>query len=163
MAIHHVDLIRAVTSRDIVQVFARSFRPAWSWYQHDPGLKMLLELDGGLPFSYSGDWSARGRSTGWDGDWRLQGSEGSLHLEKDTLFLGRCERWAKDETLEQIALPETQGAPQSETLHRFAQAIRTGVPAETSGADNLRSLAVLFAAMRSVRENRPVRLDEIVS
>ena len=55
---------------------------------------MLLELDGGLPFSYSGDWSARGRSTGWDGNWRLQGSEGSLHLEKDALFLGRSERWA---------------------------------------------------------------------
>jgi predicted dehydrogenase len=61
MAIHHLDLIRCVTGCNIVRVTAQSFRPSWSWYQHDPGLKMLLELEGGVPFSYSGDWSARGQ------------------------------------------------------------------------------------------------------
>ena len=63
MAIHHVDLIRMVSGRNVERVTALGFRPAWSWYRHEPGLKMLLELEGGLPFSYSGDWSARGRST----------------------------------------------------------------------------------------------------
>jgi predicted dehydrogenase len=36
-------------------------------------------------------------------------------------------------------------------LHAFAEAIRTGVPAATSGADNLKSLGVVVAAMESVR------------
>src|SRR5687768_18477205 len=66
MAIHHLDLIRCITGRNVVCVTAQTFRPAWSWYRHDPGLKMLLELDGGIPFSYSGDWSARGRNTSWN-------------------------------------------------------------------------------------------------
>ena len=82
MAIHHLDLVRAVTGRNIVKVFAHTFRPSWSWYQHHSGLKMILELDGGegpdglpgpnLPFSYSGDWSGRGRNTSWSGDWRMR-------------------------------------------------------------------------------------------
>ena len=72
MAIHHLDLIRAMTGRNIARVTTQSFKPAWSWYQHDPGLNMLMELDDGTPFSYSGDWSAIGRTTGWSGNWRLQ-------------------------------------------------------------------------------------------
>jgi len=166
MAIHHLDLIRAITGRDIARITAQSFHPSWSWYQHDPGLKMLLELEGGMSVSYSGDWSARGRSTGWNGNWRLQGSEGSLHLEKsgteDKIFLARSERWSKDEICEEVPVPSVPLAAQAETLHRFAEAIRTGTPAETSGEDNIRSLGAVFAAMQSVREARAVTLDEIL-
>ena len=96
MAIHHLDLIRAVTGKNIVRVTARSFRPQWSWYQHEPGLKMLMELEDGTPFSYSGDWSALGRQTGWNGAWRLQCAGGSIHVEKEDIFVARCERWGKD-------------------------------------------------------------------
>ena len=163
MAIHHVDLIRAITGRDIVAITARSFRPSWSWYAHEPGLKMLLDLEGGLPFSYSGDWSARGRGTGWSGDWHLQGSTGALHLQKDKIFLARSERWGKDETFEEIPPSPEERPAQSETLRRFAEAIRTGVPAETSGLDNVRSLAVVIGAIRSVKEKRTVTLEEILS
>src|SRR5688572_32120979 len=98
MAIHHLDLIRCITGRNVVCVTAQTFRPAWSWYQHDPGLKMLLELEGGIPFSYSGDWSARGRATSWNGDWRLQCAKGSLHLDNDRVLVARSERWNKEPT-----------------------------------------------------------------
>lgn len=38
---------------------------------------------------------------------------------------------------------------------------RAGVPAETSGADNLKTMRAVFAAIRSQDENRAVRLEEI--
>lgn len=161
MAIHHLDLIRCITGRDIAKVSAWSFRPAWSWYEHEPGLKMLLELDGGLPFSYSGDWSARGRSTSWNGSWRLQCAEGSLHLENDALSLARSERWNKNEVEEKIAAPALTLADQSATLHNFAQAIRTGTPAETSGQDNLNSFGAVMAGVQSAREGRVVDVREL--
>ena len=162
MAVHHVDLIRGVTGKNFTRVFAQSFNPPWSWYRHDAGLNMLLELEGGVPFSYTGDWSARGRGTGWNGDWRLQGSEGSLHLTKEEVRLARSEKWQRDETEEIVPLTEPVRADQAETLHQFAEAIRTGVPNQTSGEDNLQTLGTLVAAMTSVRENRPVALAEIL-
>lgn len=162
MAIHHVDLIRAVTGRNITAVSAHSFRPSWSWYQHDPGLKMFLELEGGLPFSYSGDWSGAGRTTGWSGDWRLQGATGSLHLEKDKVFVAKCGRWSKNESWEKAEIEPVEREPQSETLWRFAEAIRSGRPAETSGADNIRSMAVVLAAIQSVKEARTVTIEEVL-
>ena len=151
MAIHHLDLIRAVTGKNIARVTAQSFRPQWSWYRHDPGLKMLMELDDGTPFSYSGDWSALGRQTGWNGSWRLQCAGGSVHAEKDDIFVTRCERWGKNAREERVPIP---GAPlngQAALLADFARAIRTGTPAETNGADNLWSFGAVMAGVASAQ------------
>lgn len=162
MAIHHLDMIRAVTGRNIVKVTAQSFRPPWSWYQHDPGLKMLMELEGGIPFSYSGDWSARGRITSWSGDWRMQGETGSLHYEGHKVLLGRCEKWMKNETLETVELRPIEREGAKTTLHSFAEAIRSGTPAEISGEDNIHSFGAVMAGVISARENRSVEVREII-
>jgi predicted dehydrogenase len=164
MAIHHIDLIRAVTGRDITRVTASTFNPSWSWYGHHAGLKMLLELEGDVHFSYSGDWSAIGKCTSWNGAWRLQCSSGSIHLdEENRIFIGRCEKWLKNPSIEQMEIPPVEFNGQAELLRRFAQAIRTGVPAETSGEDNLRSFAGVMAAVISATERRAVEMSEMLS
>ena len=162
MAVHHFDLIRCITGRNIVRVTALGFRPAWSWYAHEPGAKALLELDGGMPFSYSGDWSALGEATSWNGDWRVQGAAGALHMVRDTLTVARSGRWNRDTITEAQDIPPLALAERAATLHAFAQAIRTGQPAETSGADNLNTLAAVFAAVTSAAERRPVDVSELL-
>jgi predicted dehydrogenase len=156
MAIHHFDLIRCVTGRDITKVLAWSFKPSWSWYAHEPGLKMLLELDGGLPFSYSGDWSARGKSTSWNGNWRLQCAQGALLFENDEVFIARNERWSQNETIESVVAPALEQADQAATLHLFAEAIRSGQPNEISGCNNFASFAAVQAAIESAQQGRAV-------
>ncbi|HEX8834109.1 MAG TPA: Gfo/Idh/MocA family oxidoreductase [Abditibacteriaceae bacterium] len=163
MAIHHMDLIRASTGRDIERVAVQSFKPSWSWYSHEPGLKMLMELEGNMPFSYSGDWTARGRATSWNGNWRLQCAEGSLHWEDDKIIVARSERWSKNPSEEEIEIPSYEFAGLAGTLHAFAGAIQTGTPAATSGEDNLRSFAAVMASVRSAQENRPVEISEILN
>lgn len=162
MAIHHLDLIRCVTGLNIESVTAHSYRPEWSWYRHDSALKLLLELEGGVPFSYSGDWSALGRTTSWNGDWRLQCAEGSLHLQLDELQSVRCERWGKNVVAEAIPLQPLERLRQEHTLHDFAEAIRTGNPAETNGEDNIKSFGAVVAATISAKEKRTVSLAEIL-
>jgi predicted dehydrogenase len=162
MAIHHLDLVRFVTGRDVEKVLAWSFRPEWSWFRHDPGLKLLLELEGGLPFSYSGDWTARGRATTWNGTWRLQCAEGSLHLEDDKVLVGRSEPWNKNPTLEEVELDPITRWHQAATLHEFAEAIRTGKPTPTSGEDNLKSFGTVMAGVTSAREGRAVGVRELL-
>jgi predicted dehydrogenase len=162
MAIHHIDLVRCITGRNVERVTAQSFRPAWSWYQHDPGLKMLLELEGGLPFSYSGDWSARGQTTGWSGTWRLQCAEGSIHLEGDRVSVARSQRWGKDASNVHVANDDLALAGQARLLHDFAHAIRTGKPAETSGEDNLWSFATVIAGVISAKEKRTVNVRDLL-
>ena len=162
MAIHHFDLIRAVTGRNIERVFATSFNPSWSWFDHPPAAKLILELAGGLPFSYSGDWSANGQITPWNGHWRLQCAEGSVHLVDDKITVGECIRWGKDEVLRKIPALDIPHPEMHGTLHAFAEAIRTGTPAETCGADNLFSFGAVAAAIRSAQEERWVTVEEIL-
>ncbi len=162
MAIHHMDLIRYVTGRDVVKVTAQTFNPNWSWYQHHAGLKMLLELEGGLPFSYSGDWSAIGQPTSWNGNWRLQCAAGSIHLVDDKVSLARCEKWSKNPTIEAIDSPALEFNDQAALLANFAKAIRTGTPAETSGQDNLGSFGAVIAGVISAREGRTVDVKELL-
>ena len=162
MAIHHVDLIRMVTGRNVRRVTAHSFRPAWSWYAHEPGLKMLLELDGGIPFSYSGDWSARGLTTGWSGGWRVQCAEGSVHLDNDGVTVARSERWGKNPSRVEVDNDPQPLSGQGRLLSDFARAIRSGTPAQTSGVDNLWSFAAVMAGVISAREKRTVDVGELL-
>ena len=163
MAIHHLDLIRAVTGRNIAKVTAHTFKPAWSWYAHQPGLKMLLELEDGAPFSYSGDWSALGRQTTWNGDWRLQCAEGSIHLEDDRIAVARSARWGKDCSEVAIDVEPAGMNGQARLLADFAKAIRTGAAAETNGADNLLSFGAVMAGVKSAREGRTVDVAKMLA
>ena len=162
MAIHHLDLIRCVTGQNIVKVTAQSFRPAWSWFQHEPGLKMLLELENGVAFSYSGDWTARGRSTSWNGTWRLQCAEGSIHVESDEVTLARSERWDKHPSEEPVALPDLPRTERAATLGLFAEAIRNGQPNELSGESNRWSFGAVMAGLESARTGLPVRVADVI-
>lgn len=163
MAIHHLDLLRHITGRNIIDVSAVTFRPAWSWYQHNPALRLILRMEADAVVSYSGDWSARGRNTGWSGTWRLQCADGSLHWERDAVWIARSSRGFNDDVAEQpIDCPS--GGPESfdATLATFAEAIRTGRPAPTSGRDNLQSFGAVVAAVRSAEQGRVVSLDEVL-
>jgi predicted dehydrogenase len=163
MAIHHLDLIRAVTGKKIAKVTAHTFRPGWSWYQHQPGLKMLLELEDATPFSYSGDWSALGRQTTWNGAWRLQCERGSIHLEDDRIAIARCARWGKDASEQAVDKDEVAQNGQARLLADFASAIRTATPAETSGADNLWSFGAVIAGVKSAKDGgRAIAVEELL-
>lgn len=163
MAIHHVDLLRHVTGRDVTEVFAMTFRPSWSWYAHNPGLKMMLRLEGDAPVTYSGDWSARGRNTGWSGDWRLQCAEGSLGWNFDAVTVARSSRgFVEDTKVEPVDCPPLEKTDRAATLAAFAEAIHTGRPAATSGRDNLQSFGTVMAAVHSAETGRPVNVAEFI-
>jgi predicted dehydrogenase len=152
MSIHHMDLIRAVTGKNIAKVSVQSFRPEWSWYKHQPGLNMLMELEDGTPFSYRGDWSALGKQTSWNGDWRLQCAQGSINYADNEIKLWKCEKWGKNVTSEKVEIIDDQENPQARLLADFAKAIRTGQRAETSGKDNLWSFGAVIAGVMSAQK-----------
>jgi predicted dehydrogenase len=171
MAIHHLDLIRAITGRNIARITAQSFNPSWSWYDHDCGLKMLMELEGPAlslskgpptPFSYSGDWSAKGRFTSWDGDWRLQCADGAIHWQDGKIVLSRSATWCKDLTLGHVDPPPAGGSEQQHILDTFAKAIRGIEPAPTSGEDNLYSFGAVWAALESIKQGKSVTVKDLV-
>ncbi len=161
MSIHHFDLIRAVMGQNIARVMVTSYRPPWSWFDHDPVLKMLLELDDGRPFTYTGDWTALGKQTGWNGYWRLQCAQGSINYENDDITIWRSDKWAKNQIPEKVPIEEQQNS-QARLLSEFAKSIRTNHPAETNGSDNLHSFACVTAGLLSAKKRRPIEVAKLL-
>ena len=54
-----------------------------------------------------------------------------------------------------------RGAPRSASARTFSSRSSTGRPCPTHGADNLRTLAMVFAVEKSAREGRTVTLEEL--
>jgi predicted dehydrogenase len=162
MAIHHLDLVRYVTGRNIVKVTTLSFKPGWSWYAHDPGLKMLLLLDDGTTFSYSGDWSAKGRTTSWNGNWRLQCADGSIELVNDEAEIGRCEKWGTNATSEKVELFRLEFSERAATLPYFSESIRSGRPSELDGANNIWSFGAVMAGIESAQTGLWVDVRKLI-
>ncbi|MEM6560450.1 MAG: Gfo/Idh/MocA family oxidoreductase [Planctomycetota bacterium] len=164
MAVHHLDLIRHVTGRNITRVYAESFNPSWSWYQGEAALVMLLHLDDGTRFTYHGDWAAKGYVSSWDGEWRLQCADGCLRFGRKTdehVLLERSELWQAGETTESIAPADAPNA-QMATLDHFVESIRNNTEPMTSGRDNLQTFATVIAARRSAETGTPVNVADVL-
>jgi predicted dehydrogenase len=153
LAIHHLDSIRFITGRNGLRLFARSFRPAWSWYAGNPCASIELTLEGELPVSYSGSWVARGPRSSWDGELLLVGAEGALLLREDESV------WhyqGEAETPEPLPLPTFTPNGLARGLDIFTRALRGEAAPLPDGEDALLSLALTSAAVASARSGQPV-------
>lgn len=159
MAPHHFDLLRACTGLECVQVMAAGARPAWNWYQGLPGVDAILSFERGVSASYTGTMVARGLATSQNGIVTVVGADGTLRLEADSQV--RCYREnAAPEVIASVAMPFTDLAG---TLQEFLAAIREGRKPETHLEDNVRTLAMVEAAIRSVETGQPVAVGPLVA
>ena len=164
MAIHHFDLARYFIGADPVAVYAREFNPRGSWYAGAAAAGCIFEMSNGIIFTYRGSWCAEGCHTSWHGDWRVIGTQGTLIYERDTDLRGQVvtedvtgfHRPLQDLAVIDAEMPATEmhGA-----LCEMLAFVRTGRPPQTECHDNIKSLAMVFAAMDSSHKGRrvPVR------
>ena len=161
MAIHHFDLLRMITGHEAVNVFAKVGDPSFSKYDEEASAVITIEMDDGLVVSYRGSWLSRGPATPWAGDWSIQGEMGELYFtsrgggEKedasgDVVTIRRPgKRKAKRVPLEDTALHDRAAG-----LEIFARAVTGGPAPESTGRENLGSLALMEAAARSASSGR---------
>lgn len=158
MAIHHFDLLRATTGLDCREVFAAGVRPAWSMYAGVPGVDAIFTFEGGLRANYTGTMVARGLGTPQDGIITLMGEKGTLRLEADARV--RCyDTNGAAETIPHPAMPFTDLAY---ALREFLGAIAEGRNPETHVEDNIRTLAIVEAAITSVETAMGVAVSPLV-
>jgi predicted dehydrogenase len=160
MSIHHVDMLRQITGREVAEVDARAWKVPDSPFRNEPTVEALLTLDDGTPVAYEGTWAAAtGRETSWNGDWELVGEEaratwtgGVQNALRGTVAVERYGSPAR-----RVPLPLLPALDRLGTLHELRRAIADGTPPETSLEDNEKSLGAVFAIASSADLGRPVR------
>ena len=158
MAPHHFDLLRACTGLECHHVLAVGVRPPWTWYKGVPGVNALLAFEQGVSACYTGTMVARGLATPQDGIITVVGEGGTLRLEADSQVHWYGEKGGS-EVISPVAMPFTDLAA---TLQEFLGAIREGRKPETHVEDNVRTLAMVDAAIRSVETGQRVAVAPLV-
>jgi predicted dehydrogenase len=171
MAIHHFDLMRMVLPSSPVRLSCRTRRSGGIPFVDDQLAVVAVEFDDGTLVSYRGSWISGGETTPWAGEWSMDFPDGEIRWTSRDVSVGRSP------SPDRVVVRRLGAAPQAPGLTELAQtdragaltdmveAVETGVePAYfSSGADNLRSLAMVEAAMLSAsRDGDWVAIGEIL-
>jgi predicted dehydrogenase len=165
MSIHHFDLIRAATGREVRSVFARSWRVPDSPFLHHPAVVAVLDLDGGVPVVYEGDWATRTPETSWNGEWEIVGERGRLLWRGDREDRGAGEvllqSWGEEPR--PVDQENLEFVERMATLQALRQAAGGGGWPETAAADNVKSLAVVLSCVASIENGDRVDVTALLA
>ncbi len=168
MAIHTLDAARFMAGADPVAVYCHQTNPRGSWYQHGAAANAIFEFSDDIVFTYRGSWAAEGANTSWESAWRIIGTKGTLLWDGADSFEAHQVAGAEGflRTLEAVAMPgvsdESQTHGHASVIADFLDAIESGRAPETAGSDNIKSLAMVFAAIDSARTKQrvPIKIQE---
>jgi predicted dehydrogenase len=162
MAIHTFDQARQITGADPVAVYCKEFNPKGSWYKGDASAACIFEMTGGVIFNYRGSWCSEGFHTPWAGSWRIVGTRGTALWAEDE---PRAQVVAEDAPKFHKPLREVKGEPvelkatgHAGIIAEFLEAVRAGGAPQTQCEDNIKSLAMVFAAIKSARLGRRIKV-----
>lgn len=161
MAIHTFDQARLISGADAVAVYGMEWNPNGSWYDRDASAVVVFEMTGGVVFTYRGSWCAEGLNTAWESQWRALGSNGSAIWDGADGFRAEAveERQGFRSRMREVpvTISETdKSGAHAGCIRDFVACVREGRIPETICTDNIRSLAMVFAAIRSAQLRRRV-------
>lgn len=156
MGIHPFDTARFVFEREAVAVTCQEYNPPWSPFDRDAAATAIVEFEGGLRWTWSGSWVAVGAATEWNSSWRIGGEHGSALWDGELAPVLHL-RDADPETAEL----DDGSEDIRHSLDLFVAAHRDGSVPDGEVHDNIRSLAMIEAAVRSSDEGRRITLAEV--
>lgn len=165
MAIHTLDAARFMAGVAPKAVYCLETNPRGSWYGHGAAANAIFEFDEGVVFNYRGSWCAEGANTSWESAWRIIGTKGTLIWDGEATFNAKVV--ASDDgffrELADLEVPAPDDIDQTHghasVLAEFLDAIEEGRPPETASNDNIKSLAMVFAAIESAKTRQRVTIS----
>jgi predicted dehydrogenase len=178
MAIHHFDTMRYLLGCNAKRVQAQTWNPPFSNTEGDMSAFAWIEFLNGVRVNYTGSFCTPGQDTGWPGRWVISGSRGSIvwnpHDDWGPIRLFR-ENADLSQYQEQhffTPLAEPWGEPvQADSigptghhydLYHWRACIEQHVEPETSGRDNLHTLALVLATIEAADTGQPVEVNNAV-
>ena len=156
MSIHHFDLIRFVTGLDAVRVSGAAWNPPWSNYRGDCSSTALFEMNNGARVLYNASWCAKGTYCDWNGNWQIECAKGTVTYQYGEIrhhHVPDLYKVEKTEILPHTAPPLTG---QHYVLDEFIRCAQTRQQPGTAARDNIRSVGMVFAAVKAMETGRKV-------
>ncbi len=161
IAVHHFDSFRYLLNRQPRAVFARSYQLPLSDYDGPAAVDAMIELEGDVRLQYSGTMVA----TRYEYSLWIEGDQGDLWTDRRRVWWrAKGRRFFRPAKLVPVPKGNEARYPKGGTvslLNQLRDALTQEAVPETSGADNLWTLAMVDTGIRSAHEGRRVDLDEV--
>ena len=158
MMVHHFDMLRYVLNEEPKQVHAITWNQPWGWHVGDSCHAIVFKYASGLVATHVTVGCAVGSRTTYNGDWRIEGPQGTIDWIGNKMVHSHLHRTANP--VEETLFADSVKGSERAILDEFFAAMEEKREPECSGRDNLKSLAMVFGAIRSAKEKREVRLAE---
>ncbi len=163
MAIHTFDQARFISGKDPVSVYCHEWNPEGSWYSHGASAQVIFEMNDGVIFNYRGSWCAEGFPTTWESSWRACGTKGTA------LWDGGSDMKARRVTSEEgfqfpvedavlPEIPEVKHQGHAGVIREFLDSLNNGTKPQTVCNDNIKSVAMVYAAIESAETGKKVSI-----
>lgn len=160
MGVHHLDALRYVLDAEVNNVMADDFTLSWTNLPRGASMQTMLTFENGVRADYTATYESSGHEffeRGQEFYGRFVGELATLHVFQRWLIL--CEkgklprllgRGARKQSEEQILLGELE------------RAMLNNEQGSSSGRDNLQTMAILEACIRSSAEGKWINPQELI-
>lgn len=162
VCIHHFDMLRFLIGSNVKRVYADGWSPEWAITSTPESFFIDMVFENGVHALFSNHMSSVGAPTEFQGNWQIQCSRGLV-----TWFSGEeiDIKPASDKpgiipALSTTDFPGFDRAGILDSLHRALKGEETALP---TLEDNLNSLAICAAVLKSAKEERSVDISEILA
>jgi predicted dehydrogenase len=163
-SIHHFDMIRNLTGGDCATLAGWDWNPSWSSSKGEFCAMYVMTMTNGTRASYEGNGTAAGDPNPWHQEhYRAECEAGAVTIGRDQIVrIHRYKRGGDVATIEvPTAKPEYEG--HNYQINEFLNWLDGGPTPETVLDDNLKSNAMLFAAIEASRAKQVVDVEAMVA
>ena len=163
-AVHHFDILRAISGSSAKTVYALTWNPPWGEYAGDSTALIAMEMENGAKCFYEGAKANASTMNGWANDYiRAECCDGTLELDRRRLRVLRGGGWDPPlaEDLPLLERPAWTNACLAEMFCHWLRGESDDHP--TSIDDNIQCAALLFAAIESAHAGRIVAVQDFLT
>lgn len=160
VGVHHLDALRHVLGKEVTRVAADSFTLPWIELPVGASLRVMLSFADDTRASYTASYESSGHDffeRGQEFYVRFLGERGTLHVFQRWLILCESGKWPRI-----IRRGKREVTEEQILLRQFELAILNDEPAEVSGRDNLKTMAIVEACLRSAAQGTWTNPQELL-
>lgn len=160
VSVHHLDALRYVLGTEVTNVVADSFTTPSGHLPQGASLNLMLSLANDTRVSYSASYESSGHTQfegGQEFYARFIGERATLHVFHRWLIL-----WENGKLPRLVRRGPRKKTEERILLDQLERALVHGETPEVSGRDNLQTVAVLEACVRSAIEKRSINPQELL-
>jgi predicted dehydrogenase len=162
-AAHHFDMLRNLTGADCARMTALEWNPDWSTSQGEFNALCLMQMTNNARATYEGNATAAGEQHPWRYEYyRAECENGSVTVGNDQVVRTHRNTRGAGVTTEDVCAPPPEREGHAWIISEFLDWLEGGPTPATTLDDNVRTAAMIFAAIESASTGQTVDVEAML-